>query len=138
MRPLGSSSTRCRAPHKPTQADLLDLLGDLGGTLALHRVVAAAKSNDEQLQDAATRVLGRWMSPDAAPAAPTLTKTGNNKFKVRTLRGYIRIARQLNVPTEQRIEMCKTALSLADRDEDRSLVLETLARYPSPVSLARR
>lgn len=121
---------------KATQADLLDLLGDLGGALALQRVVAAAKSNDEQLQDAATRVLGRWMSPDAAPLLQDLVKTGNSKFKVRTLRGYIRIARQLNVPTEQRIEMCKTALTLADRDEDRTLVLETLARYPSPVSLA--
>ena len=76
------------------------------------------------------------MSPDAASLLQDLIKTGNSKFKVRTLRGYIRIARQLNVPTEQRIEMCKTALALADRDEDRTLVLETLARYPSPVSLA--
>ena len=120
---------------KPIQADLLDLLGDLGGTLALTRVVAAAKANDEQLQDAATRVLGRWMSPDAAPLLLELTKTGNSKFKVRTLRGYIRIARQLNVPTEQRIAMCQTALTLADRDEDRTLILETLARYPSLESL---
>ena len=75
------------------------------------------------------------MSPDAAPMLLELTKTGNNKFKVRTLRGYIRIARQLNVPTEQRIEMCQTALTLAERDEDRSLVLETLGRYPSLTSL---
>ena len=120
---------------QPVQADLLDLLGDVGGTQALTWVVAAAESNDEQLQDAATRVLGRWMSPDAAPKLLELTKTGNNKFKVRTLRGYIRIARQLNVPTEQRIEMCQTALTLADRDEDRSLVLETLGRYPSLTSL---
>ena len=127
---------QAKGASKATQADLLDLLGDLGGPLALQFVVAAAKSNDEQLQDAATRVLGRWMSPDAASLLQDLIKTGNSKFKVRTLRGYIRIARQLNVPTEQRIEMCKTALALADRDEDRTLVLETLARYPSPVSLA--
>lgn len=127
---------QAKGTSKATQADLLDLLGDLGGPLALQFVVAAAKSNDEQLQDAATRVLGRWMSPDAAPLLQDLIKTGNSKFKVRTLRGYIRIARQLNVPTEQRIEMCKSALALADRDEDRTLVLETLARYPSPVSLA--
>ncbi|MHB8969415.1 MAG: HEAT repeat domain-containing protein [Pirellulaceae bacterium] len=120
---------------RPVQTDLLDLLGDLGGAQALARVVAAAKANDEPLQDAATRVLGRWMSPDAAPMLLELTKTGNAKFKVRTLRGYIRIARQLNVPTEQRIEMCQTALTLAERDEDRSLVLETLGRYPSLTSL---
>ncbi|MHB9068378.1 MAG: HEAT repeat domain-containing protein [Pirellulaceae bacterium] len=117
------------------QADLLDLLGDLGGAQALEHVVAAAKGDDEPLQDAATRVLGRWMNPDAAPRLLELTKAENNKFKVRTLRGYIRIARQLNVPTEQRIEMCQTALALADRDEDRSLVLETLGRYPAITSL---
>ena len=49
------------------QADLLDLLGVVGGDQVLARVVSAAKANDEKLQDAATQVLGRWTSPDAAP-----------------------------------------------------------------------
>ena len=118
------------------QADLLDLLGVVGGDQALARVVSAAKANDEKLQDAATQVLGRWTSPDAAPALLELTKAANNKYKVRTLRGYIRIAQQLNVPTDQRIEMCRKAMELADRDDDRKLIVETLGRYPSTSSLA--
>ena len=76
------------------------------------------------------------MSADAAPALLELARSGNDKFKVRTLRGYIRIARQLNVPTEERVTMCATALDLADRDEERNLVLETLGRYPTVQSLA--
>ena len=49
------------------QADLLDLLGVVGGGRALAHVVSTAKANDEKLQDAATQVLGRWSSADAAP-----------------------------------------------------------------------
>jgi HEAT repeat protein len=125
-----------RSVSGQVQADLLDLLGVVGGEQALARVVAAAQANDEKLQDAATQVLGRWTSPDAAPALLELTKAANNRYKVRTLRGYIRIARQLNVPTDERIEMCRKALELADRDDDRKLIVETLGRYPSATSLA--
>ncbi len=125
-----------RGDSPAMRANLLDLLRALGGPEALAHVVAAAKADDQQSQDAATQVLGQWTSPDAAPALLELTKAPNNRFKVRTLRGYIRIARQLNVPTEQRIEMCRTALGLAERDEDLNLILETLGRYPSAESLA--
>lgn len=125
-----------RGDAPKVRAGLLDLLRVLGGAQALAHVVSAAKASDPQLQDAATQVLGQWTSPDAAPALLELTKAAGNKYKVRTLRGYIRIARQLNVPTEQRIAMCRQALELADRDEDRILVLDTLGRYPSAESLA--
>jgi HEAT repeat protein len=113
------------------KADLLDLLRAVGGERALQGVVEAARSSDEQLQDAATRVLGEWMSADAAPALLELAKTGNPKFRVRTLRGYLRIARQLDVPTAERIAMCATALKTAERNEERNLAIETLGRYPA-------
>jgi len=139
--PDRDAAARVLIDHLPTaseqsQADLLELLGLVGGEQALACVVAAAEDSDERLQDAATQVLGRWTSPDAAPALLKLTKAAGNRYKVRTLRGYIRIARQLNVPTEQRIEMCQTALGLADRTEDRQLIVETLGRYPTTTSLA--
>jgi HEAT repeat protein len=126
-----------RMPQASTAAKgaLLELLGVVGGPRALEGVSAAAKDADEDVQDAATRVLGEWMNPDAAPVLLELAKTGNEKFKVRTLRGYIRIPRQLDVPPDQRIAMCKKALEAAERDAERKLVLEVLGRNPSAESL---
>jgi len=127
---------RMPAASTSGKSDLLDLLGELGGTKALEGVSAAAGDADEALQDAATRVLGEWMSPDAAPVLLQLATSGNDKFKVRCLRGYIRIARQLDVPENERMAMCRQALAAASRDEEKKLVLEVLGRYPSSESLS--
>ncbi|NLX96362.1 MAG: HEAT repeat domain-containing protein [Rhodopirellula sp.] len=118
------------------KADLLDLLGIIGGTKALKGVAAAAGDSSDEIQEAATRVLGEWMSADAAPVLLELTKSGSEKYRVRTLRGYLRIARQLDVPVEERVAMCRKALDAAGRDDEKKLALEVLGRYPSAESLA--
>ncbi len=124
-----------RAPVR-AQVALVELLGAVAGEKAVAGIAAAARAGDDQVQDAATRVLGEWLTADAAPALLELAQSGSPKYRVRALRGYIRIARQLKVPVEQCVAMCKTALPLCRRDDERKLVLEALRRYPAPDGLA--
>lgn len=115
---------------------LLEQLTAIGGTTALETVVAAARSGDDALQDGATRLLGRWPTADAAPALFDLAKTlENNTYKIRTLRGYVRIARQLDMTADQRMTVCRNTLAVAGRDEEKMLVLEVLERYPTAEGL---
>ena len=115
---------------------LLEELGIIGGTGALEAVFDSARDPDTEVQDAATRVLGEWMTLDVAPKLLELAKTlENNTFKVRAMRGYIRFPRQFDIPTETRLEMCRTAMAAAERDDERKLVLESLRRNPSPGAL---
>jgi hypothetical protein len=110
----------------------LEVLAATGGTKALQTVAAAAKDRQPELQDTATRLLGEWMTMDAAPVLLDLAKTApEDKFKIRALRGYIRLVRQFPLPDEQRAEMCRRAMETAQRDDERRLVLEVLDRYPS-------
>jgi len=118
-----------------SKSHLLELLGAVGGRKALQVVSAAARSDSEEIQDAATRVLGEWMSPDAAPVLFDLAQKGNDKFKVRTLRGFIRIIRQFGLPDDVRLAMCREAMELATRDDERRLVLDALTRVPSPATM---
>ncbi len=116
----------------PVKGRILDTLNVVGGKTALDAVAAAAKSKDEALRNEASRVLGQWKSADAAPVLLDLYKsTDDNRLKIRAIRAYIRIARQFDMPEDQRATMCRTALKLADRDADKQLVLEVLLRYPS-------
>src|SRR4029079_787459 len=55
-----------RAPTA-TKTTLLVILAAVGGTKALAAVGGAAKSSDPTLQDVGSRVLGEWMTIDAAP-----------------------------------------------------------------------
>jgi hypothetical protein len=116
---------------------LLNVIGEVGGTKAVAAMAAAARSGEAALEDAATRLLGTWMTADAAPVLLELaTAEPAGRFKTRALRGYIRIARQFVLPDDERAAMCRLALAAAGEDADRKAVLEILVRYPSGGTLA--
>lgn len=121
----------------PVKVFLMERLLDISGQTALKTVVAMARSNDEAMKDDATRILGNWVSADAAPELLELAKDlKENKYKIRALRGYIRIARQLNPSEEDRMTICRNTLAIAERADEKKLVLEVLGRYPSAAALA--
>jgi HEAT repeat protein len=118
------------------QAYLLELLGKVSGKKALQTVAAAAKSSDAALKEAATKALGEWPNPEAADALLDLAKTDpENKYRVRALRGYIRIARQLQLPDDVKLTMFQTVMETADRDADKQVALDILTRIPSVPTL---
>ena len=120
-----------------TKGKLLDVVGEVGGTKALATVAAAAKSGNEALADAATRLLGKWMTADAAPVLLELaTAPIGEKYQTRAIRGASRIARQFALPDAERAELCGKVLALAKDPSDRKSILEALPRYPSPATLA--
>lgn len=120
-----------------TKARLMQILGAMGGATALEAIAAAAKDGDEQMYDVASRVLGEWMTVDAAPALLRLAKDpANEKYQVRALRGYIRLVRQFEIPEDQRAKMCRDAFEAAARPDEQRLVLAVLERYPSVEALA--
>jgi HEAT repeat protein len=126
-------SEAIRASGSDEKVALMDQLALLGGVRALETVSAAAESNDDLLKDNATRLLGAWPTSDVAPVLATLaSEMPEGKYKIRVLRGYIRVARQLDLPVQGRIAVCRRALELAQRPEDKQLVLDVLKRYPTP------
>jgi len=115
-----------------TKSNLLEILGAMGGPTALATIREAMKGNEDELQDAGSKVLGEWMSVDAAPVLLDLAKTASNdKYQVRALRGYIRLARQFAMPDGQRAEMLQNALEASKRADEQKLVLAVVERYPN-------
>jgi HEAT repeat protein len=115
---------------------LLEILAKVGGAGALRAVGAAVKDADPQIQDTASRLLGEWMDTDAAPVLLDLAKNAaDEKYKVRAMRGYIRLVRQFDMTDEQRVQMCRTALETAQRVPEKKLVLEVIGRHPTPAMI---
>ncbi len=119
-----------------TRSALLEILGAMGGPAALQTIGAAGKTNDAQLRDVSSRLLGEWMTIDAGPVLLELATSGSrDKYQVRALRGYLRIARQFDMPMEDRVTMCRNALAASPQPAEQKLVLEVLERNPSPATL---
>jgi HEAT repeat protein len=117
------------------QVYLLEVLGRMSGPTALETVVAMSRSDNAALEDAATRVLGDWPNPEASAALLRIAKDADSKHRVRALRGYIRVARQLQLPEEERLEMFNTAIATASRKEEKQLAIDILTRIPSVKTL---
>jgi hypothetical protein len=120
------------AAKVPARIALLEMLNALGGKKALEAVALAAADSNGEIQDAGSRLLGKWMTLDAAPVLANLAKSASDgKYEVRFARAYIRLVRQFPMPGDKRAEMCRTAMAIAKRDAEKQLVLDVLKRYPS-------
>jgi HEAT repeat protein len=111
------------------RAAILPLLGRIGGNKARVAIHRAMTSNNAEVQEAAVRGLCNW--PDASVADELLEMAGssdNRSWRVSALRAYIRV---VALPSErsdsQTLAMLKTAMDLADRSEERRLVLTRAA-----------
>jgi HEAT repeat protein len=115
-----------------TKSVLMEILADVGGTTALKTIGTAAKSNDPQLQDIGSRLLGKWNNVEAAPVLLDLAKTApEEKYQVRALRGYIGLVRKFPMPEQQRAEMCQKAFDASRQPAEQKLVLDVLKLHPS-------
>jgi len=125
-----------QAAGADTKVSLLDVIGKVGGKKSLGIVAAAAAGDDAALQDAGTRLLGDWLTPDAGPVLLDLAKTlPDGKFRTRSFRGYLRVARQLGGSPDEKAAMCRKAMEVARDTADRRTVLDALASIPSKGSL---
>jgi len=116
--------------------ELLETIGAVGGRSALDALSIAAKSDDSEKQDIASRLLGKWNNTDAAPVLLDLAKNAPaQKFQIRALRGYIGIARKFPMPEKRRVEMCRKALDAAQRNQEKILVVDVLKVRPSQFGL---
>lgn len=108
----------------------LPLLKQIGGQTALNAVADACAG---QTLDKATQILGEWNTPEDGPRLAEISlaiaqQAKDNKYHSRGIRGYIRVARQFELPIATKIEMCKTAFATARRAEDKALIFEVFKR----------
>jgi HEAT repeat protein len=115
---------------------LLRIMGGLGGSKALDAVRTAVKDGAENVRETAIRVLAKWSDPAATGDLAALAKASQNKtHKILALQGYIRLIGQGTQPVDQKLAQCKDALGLAERDEEKKLVLGVLGGVPSVEAL---
>jgi HEAT repeat protein len=118
------------------QVTIIEVLGAMGGPQALGALAAAAKEGNTELKETASRLLGEWMTTDAGPVLLDVAKTvSEQKYKIRALRGYLRIAKQIELRPEARVEMCQKVLPLCQRDDEKALVLQVLELNPTAPGL---
>lgn len=125
------SAAVANAPEA-AQVFLIETLGEVGGKKALESILVFAKGSVVALQDAGSKVLGKWNNLADAEALLDYSRSGpTNQYRLRALKGYIALARRFAMPETDRVKMCRAAMDLAKQTADRKLVLDVLRLHPS-------
>jgi len=115
---------------------LLSILPNMPTSKALAAVLRATKDKDKAVCDAAVRALTDW--PDAAATGDLLAFARGSKsqiHKVLALRAYVRLLGTGGGTGEALVRQYAAAMNLADRREEKKLVLAGLAGVPHVAAL---
>jgi HEAT repeat protein len=116
---------------------LLRVLGVIGGSSALEAVRAEVNSSNELVREVAIRALSGWKTADAAPHLLALAKESQiPSQKAATLRGYINLVLDESLSIGKKLEMCKQAIALIQRNEEKKLLLGVLGTVPATEALS--
>jgi HEAT repeat protein len=120
----------------------LHALAAAGGPQALAAVVRAVDDPEETVQDEAVRTLVSWTSTwpgDSAVAEPllALAKSGRKAaHQVQGLRGYLQCLREDRaLSVERKLAAVEAVMPLAQRPEEKRLVIAVLGKVPTVGSL---
>lgn len=120
------------------KASLLRVLGSVGGAKALAVVRTAVNDANPSVHAAALAALNAWPNVEVAPELLTLARSSlAAEEKMACLRSYLRWAADADVPVKQRLAMCHDAVSLADRIEEKKLLLAALGGIQSPEAVTQ-
>jgi HEAT repeat protein len=126
-----------RSTPAADQAELLPLVGRLGGSAARALVEQALAGKEPKLYDAGLRALCNWPDASAAEQLLNLAQTAADPaHRLAALRAFIRVAALPgSASDDKRLAMLKQAIQLARRDEERALVLERASAVRSVQTL---
>jgi HEAT repeat protein len=118
------------------QAILLRVLSAVGGGDSLPAVRLLIASGPAEVRSAAIRALGSWRTADAAPDLLALAKRPYSADeKTVVVRGYLNLAARGEMSVEQRLQMCRDAAGVIQRDDEKRLLLGTLSKIGAPEAM---
>jgi HEAT repeat protein len=125
----GGSAAKCA---------ILPTLARIGGSEARAAVEEAMQSEDPATRDAGYRALANWPDASVAERLIEIAKTSDSEmYRIWALRAYARVvALPSKRPAAKTFEMLSEAMKLANRNEDRELIVTRLATVRTPAALA--
>jgi hypothetical protein len=133
---LGPIVSAINAASIENKKHLYNILRRLGGKVNLKILISELKTLDSEIKDAALRTLVNW--PDAHAIEHLLTLAGSKEeltYKVLAIRGCLRILEEKQLGSYKETEIYNKLINIAERDEEKKLVLSGMATNRSVESI---
>lgn len=118
------------------QAALLRVIAAQGGPAALAALRETVSSSNAELRTEAIRALGNWSTGDSAPVLLEVARSSSSTTdKALAIRGYLGLAGNGELKAEDRLEMCRQATTIIDKEDQKKLLLGALGTLGSAQAL---
>jgi HEAT repeat protein len=118
-----------QAKNDEQRVALLMTLGGLGNDLALPVLRRGLEDESNEIRYAAIKALSAWPNMAAVDDLLKVVRyTSNRTHRVLALRGYVDLIDAASLPVAQKLECCRQAMELAERDSEKKKVLSVLAK----------
>ncbi|HEX3006211.1 MAG TPA: family 16 glycoside hydrolase, partial [Bacteroidales bacterium] len=114
---------------------LLPVLSALGSRNALKEVAATFNNSNGSLQQTSLKALVNWENADAAPYLLQICKTGNSAYRADAFQGYVDQVSGSNLPNDQKLLKLQMIMPLAQTNEEKESVINSLADVKTFLSL---
>jgi len=115
---------------------LLRVLRAAQGAKALEAIRTATKDRNSEISSEAVSILCGWPSAEVLPDVLKLAKTASDrKVKILAVRGAIRLIPLQDASVDKKLARFKEILPLIQRDEEKRLLLGSLATVPTSDAL---
>jgi len=132
----GQMLERLAQAQPAPKSALLRVLTSIGGPEALKAVRTATGDSNAEVKAAAIRALGSWKTTDAAPDLLALARDAADPAdRAVALSSFLGLANNPDLPTDQRLAMCRQAVGVIQRAEEKKLLLAALGGIPSADAL---
>ncbi|HEX7574195.1 MAG TPA: family 16 glycoside hydrolase [Bacteroidota bacterium] len=125
-----------RSAAPPQREILLHVISRLGGRRALALASGEARSKDPGMRDAAVRALADWPAMDAFDTLLVIAGSKEKlNLRVLALRGAVRLVENAPIPAASAVLYHERTLALAERPDEKRLVLGAVANLRSGEAL---
>jgi HEAT repeat protein len=125
-----TSSVRARlaGAGPAARCALIRVLGGVGSGDALQAVLSALHDDGEAVRRVAAESVQGWPTADAVPDLLRLARSApDTAHRLPFLRGLLRIAAGAEMPSDARLTICREAIPMVERDEEKRTLLAALS-----------
>ena len=115
---------------------LVRTLGRVGGKKATGAIVEHSNSNDAAVKDAAIRALGDLPNEEAlAEHLMNVIRKEELKYQALAVRKLVEVLNKVSINGGKKVRICKEALDILERADEKRLLLGAIGKVRSAVSL---
>lgn len=113
---------------------VIEMLPDIGGRIALEKIVANFEKADTKTRETAFKALSEWKDFSASVPLMKIVESGNKKYLKPAFKGFVKQTASANISDDQKLLLFRKIMHYAADTDDKKLIINSVAKLKTFLS----